>query len=78
MENNTFQTHYHKDIAEFLQCPPELANEVYNIMRYDIFHSPMDWVPKNEFQLAIVDAVNLLHKYRIEAISNGEEPMNFE
>ena len=77
MEKEKIRTPYHKIIAEFLKCSDDLADEVYYIMRYDIFHSPMDWVPLEEFHLAIVDAVNLLHKYRMESILKGEKPMNF-
>lgn len=78
MSNHNYKTHHHRDIAEFLDCDEKLADEIYDIMRYDIFHSPMDWVTKEDFESAIIEAFWLIYRMEKEKQSLPQIKQNHQ
>lgn len=71
MSKHEYKTVYHRAITEFLECDEELAeilerdeevvDKIYDTMHYEIFHSAMDWVTKEDFESAIVKAFWMLY-----------------
>ena len=55
---------YNKLIQVAAGCSPEEAADVEEIMRHDIFHSTLDWVPKEQFDEAAKKAYFMLRMQR--------------
>lgn len=51
---------YQKLIQESTGCTNEEAGEIEEIMRHDIFHSTLDWVPKDRFVEAANQAYEMM------------------
>lgn len=41
---------YQQMIIEDIKCTPEIAEELEEIMRQDIFHSTLDWLSRVQFR----------------------------
>lgn len=59
---------YRKTIIAHLKVDDEDAAHIEQIMRDDIFHSTLDWVPVQQFKRAARTAKRLLSEYRQDPI----------
>ena len=55
-------TYYQKSIVECLGCSKEEAESIEDIMRYEIFHSTLDWQTKEQFDMAALQGLNILRE----------------
>lgn len=58
--------YYQKSIIKILECSPEDAKQVEDLMRHEIFHSTLDWVSAKQFKRGAKQAFAVLKFSRTE------------
>ena len=57
---------YAKSIHEITKCDYQDLEEVEDIMRNSVVHSTLDWLTKEDFEIAALTAYNILKSIREE------------
>lgn len=60
------KTPYTESIMEDAGCTEVEAHDVEDVMRHDIFHSTLDWVPKARFAKAAKQAYAIVKELKKE------------